>query len=70
MTRFHTRIPLDVLWEHSPEAAKVFTWAGETYYDTDVAPLREIHPGLMDFGTWLDRSGKSRLRAQLDASPA
>ncbi|MEV4110601.1 NmrA family NAD(P)-binding protein [Nonomuraea sp. NPDC049695] len=66
----HTRIPLEVLWEHDPEVAKVFTWADETYYDSDLAPLREAHAGLMDFSAWLDRSGKARLLAQLDSLPA
>jgi len=53
----HTRIPLDVLWEQSPAAAKVFTWANESYYDTDLRPLREAHADLMTFRTWLKRSG-------------
>ncbi|MFG1682663.1 NmrA/HSCARG family protein [Nonomuraea sp. NPDC049269] len=66
----HTQIPLEALWEHNPEVAKVFTWANETYYDTDLAPLRKAHAALMDFTTWLDRSGKARLLAQLDSLPA
>jgi uncharacterized protein YbjT (DUF2867 family) len=66
----HTRVPLDILWEHNPEAAKVFTWANEAYFDTDLVPLRKAHPDLMDFGTWLDRTGKARLLAQLDSLPA
>lgn len=66
----HTHVPLDILWEHDPEVAKVFTWANETYYDSDPEPLRKIHPGLMDFGTWLRQSGRTRLTAQLDSSRA
>jgi len=66
----HTQVPLQALWEHAPEAAKVFTWASERYYDTDVAPLRQAHPGLMDFSTWLNRSGKARLLAHLLSTPA
>ncbi|MFD1540805.1 NmrA/HSCARG family protein [Nonomuraea guangzhouensis] len=66
----HTQIPIEVLWEHNPEVAKVFTWANETYYDTDLAPLRKAHAALMDFGTWLERSGKPRLLAQLESVPA
>ncbi|AQZ62448.1 unnamed protein product [[Actinomadura] parvosata subsp. kistnae] len=65
-----TRVPLEVLWEHAPEVAKVFTWADETYYDTDLAPLREAHAGLMDFTAWLNRSGKARLLAQMEPLPA
>jgi uncharacterized protein YbjT (DUF2867 family) len=66
----HTRVPLDLLWQHNPEAAKVFTWANETYFDTDPATSRTAHPGLMDFATWLDRSGRARLLAELDRAPA
>jgi uncharacterized protein YbjT (DUF2867 family) len=65
----HTQIPLKVLWEHSLEAAKVYTWANETYYDTDLAPLREVFADLTDFDTWLERSGRARLLAQLEALP-
>ncbi|MEV8634241.1 NmrA/HSCARG family protein [Streptosporangium sp. NPDC051023] len=66
----HTQIPLDVLWEHNPEVAKVFTWANATYYDTDLVPLRKTHPDLMDFPAWLNRSGTARLLAQLNSTPA
>ncbi|MDT3439909.1 MULTISPECIES: NmrA/HSCARG family protein [unclassified Pseudofrankia] len=66
----HTQIPLKALWDHAPETAKVFAWANETYYDTDLIPLRKAKAGLMDFSTWLDRSGKARLLAQLDGLPA
>jgi len=65
----HTRVPLKILWEHHPEAAKVFTWANETYYDTDLVPLRTAHADLMDFSNWLHRSGKERLLTQLDPLP-
>ncbi len=64
----HTQIPLEALWEHNAEVAKVFTWANETYYDTDLAPLRKAHAGLMDIRSWLDRSGKALLLTQLEDS--
>jgi uncharacterized protein YbjT (DUF2867 family) len=66
----HTQIPLETLWKHAPEAAKVFTWANERYFDTDLIPLRHAHPGLMDFTNWLNRTGKTRLLAQLESTPA
>ena len=56
--------------DHSSEAAKVFTWANETYFDTDLVALREAFGDLMDFGTWLERSGRARLLTQLEALPA
>ncbi|WP_327092351.1 NmrA/HSCARG family protein [Nonomuraea sp. NBC_01738] len=61
----HTRVPLDVLWEHAPEVAKVFTWADESYYDTDLAPLHASHAGLLGFPAWLSRTGTEKLVAQL-----
>ncbi|OIJ25632.1 NmrA/HSCARG family protein [Nocardioides luteus] len=64
----HSQIPVDLLWQHDPEVAKVFTWADATYYDSDLAPLRKAHPGVMDFATWLDRSGRARLMTQLHAT--
>ena len=66
----HTQIPLETLREHAPEAAKVFTWANERYFDTDLTPLRRAHPGLMDFTVWLNRTGQARLLAQLESAPA
>jgi uncharacterized protein YbjT (DUF2867 family) len=63
----HTQVPLEVLWEQVPEAAKVFTWANERYFDTDLGPLRKAYPGLMDFSDWLSRTGKARLLAQLES---
>jgi uncharacterized protein YbjT (DUF2867 family) len=66
----HAQIPLETLWEHAPTAAKVFTWANERYFDTDLTPLRHAHPGLMDFTVWLNRTGKARLLAQLESAPA
>ncbi|WP_405816178.1 NmrA/HSCARG family protein [Streptomyces sp. NBC_01390] len=64
----HTQIPVDVLWKHDPEVAKVFTWANTTYYDSDLAPLRRAHPGVMDFRAWLNHSGRARLKTQLAAT--
>jgi uncharacterized protein YbjT (DUF2867 family) len=64
----HTQVPLEVLWEQVPEAAKVFTWANERYFDTDLAPLRKAHPGLIDFSSWLNRTGQARLLAQLESA--
>ncbi|MEV6367114.1 NmrA/HSCARG family protein [Micromonospora musae] len=35
-------------------------------WQADVAALRALHPGLMDFDTWLARAGASRITALLD----
>ncbi|NUP51698.1 MAG: NmrA/HSCARG family protein [Catenulispora sp.] len=61
----HNRIPLDVLWQHSPEAAKVFEWVDACYYDSDPATIRKTFPALVDFETWLARSGRELLLGRL-----
>jgi NAD(P)-dependent dehydrogenase (short-subunit alcohol dehydrogenase family) len=38
--------------------------------DTDPVSLRKVQPGLMNFGTWLKRSGKARLLMQLGSMSA
>lgn len=65
----HSRVSLELLWRRSPEAARVFTWANETYFETDPAGLRSIYPDLMDLRVWLNRSGTARVLAQLCPSP-
>jgi uncharacterized protein YbjT (DUF2867 family) len=32
-------------------------------WQADIPALRALHPGLMDFGTWLEREGKARFEA-------
>ena len=64
----HKRVPHEVLWDHNPEVAKVYTWANATYYDADPAAVRALHPGLMDFRNWLERSGRDLLTARLNDS--
>ncbi|MEV7405900.1 NmrA/HSCARG family protein [Streptomyces sp. NPDC091267] len=66
----HTQVPLDALWEHAPEVAKVMAWANETFYDIDLTPVQSTFPDLMNFSTWLERSGKEHLLAQLDCLTA
>ncbi|MBL1094003.1 MULTISPECIES: NmrA family NAD(P)-binding protein [Streptomyces] len=36
--------------------------------DPHGAQAREIHPGRMDFGTWLERTGASQIAAFLDSA--
>ncbi|ETK37533.1 NmrA/HSCARG family protein [Microbispora sp. ATCC PTA-5024] len=36
----------------------------------DIPALRALHPGLMTFGTWLEREGAARFRALLTGRPA
>ncbi|MET9793105.1 NmrA family NAD(P)-binding protein [Streptomyces canus] len=48
----YAQIPIDVLWEHAPEVAKVMGWANETFYAVDLAPVQAAFPDVMDFASW------------------
>ena len=37
---------------------RMFKWFYDVGYGADVEKLREIHPGLMDFNTWLERESQ------------
>ncbi|MCX4853304.1 hypothetical protein [Streptomyces canus] len=45
------------------------TWANKTYYAVDLAPVQAAFPDVMDFATWVERSGRTHLMAQLDNLP-
>jgi uncharacterized protein YbjT (DUF2867 family) len=68
----HAQIPLDVLRKKGAEAAQVFEWFNkEGYrYGVDIPTLRRLYPGLTDFDTWLEREGRSKLKALLGAEAA
>ena len=38
------------------DLALMFEWFNSSGYDADIAALRKIHPGLMDFKTWLKKT--------------
>ncbi|MGW3497346.1 hypothetical protein [Streptomyces sp. NPDC001020] len=46
------------------------TWANGTFHDIGLALVRKAFPGVMDFDSWLDRSGRARLQTQLDSPSA
>lgn len=51
----------------SENVARGYTWLNERKMTlADIPALRELHPGLMDFQTWLDRGGAQQVRAFLD----
>jgi hypothetical protein len=40
----------------------------KTRYELDIPALRALHPGLLDFDTWLAGEGSVRIEALLDAT--
>lgn len=68
MTMGAEQVSLDVIRQHSSEAAATFDWANKEYYSTDLAALRRIHPALMDLRTWLAGAGAAKVDAALAAA--
>lgn len=59
-------VPLEAVRAHSEEAARGIESLNEGRYAlVDTGALRELHPGLLTFGGWLDRTGAARVRALL-----
>ncbi|WP_437877137.1 NmrA family NAD(P)-binding protein [Sorangium sp. So ce513] len=56
----YARIPAEAL-RANPLFERVVEAALKLRVDVDVASLREIHPGLKTFATWLDEGGAARI---------
>jgi uncharacterized protein YbjT (DUF2867 family) len=57
----YVQIPIETLRQQNAEIARSIDFLNETGYTTDIAVLRKLHPGLMDFDTWLKKQGKAKL---------
>jgi uncharacterized protein YbjT (DUF2867 family) len=55
-------IPLDMVRTQSEEAFKAFEFMNREPASVDIAALRVLLPDLADFETWLQTTGKSRLK--------
>lgn len=64
----YVQIPIDTIRALSEDFAYANEWLNEHGYRADLHATREIHPVAMDFGTWLERTGASRIAAFLDSA--
>jgi uncharacterized protein YbjT (DUF2867 family) len=64
----YIQIPMDVIRQMSPAAAVANEWLNEGGYQADIPAVRQLHPGLLDFQTWLDREGAAKIKAYLDSN--
>jgi hypothetical protein len=46
-----------------PQYADYFEWLNVNGCKADIPALHKLHPGLMDFDTWLEKEGKTKLEA-------
>jgi uncharacterized protein YbjT (DUF2867 family) len=63
----NVRLPLEVIRQAGEDFAYAYEWLNERGYRADISLARRLHPGLMDFRTWLARTGAARIAAFLDA---
>jgi uncharacterized protein YbjT (DUF2867 family) len=66
----YVKVPIDTIRQASEDFAFASTWLNERGYRVDIPATRRIHPGLMDFRTWLDATGAAQITAFLDARRA
>ncbi|MFI8939442.1 NmrA/HSCARG family protein [Streptomyces syringium] len=64
----YVQIPIDAIRSLSEDFAYANEWLNEQGYRADIPGTREIHPGAMDFSTWLERTGASQIAAFLDSA--
>jgi uncharacterized protein YbjT (DUF2867 family) len=50
-------LPIAAVRSYSEEMAAMFEWFNTDGYQPDIAGLRKLHPGLLNFSAWLKKSG-------------
>ncbi|MDX3535691.1 NmrA family NAD(P)-binding protein [Streptomyces sp. MB09-01] len=64
----YVQVPIDAIRALSEDFAYANEWLNARGYRADIPATRKIHPTAMDFGTWLERTGASRIAAFLDST--
>ncbi|MEU3429833.1 NmrA/HSCARG family protein [Streptomyces gardneri] len=61
-------VPIEAIRALSEDFAYANEWLNTRGYRADIPATRRIHPGTMDFDTWLERTGASLIAAFLDSA--
>jgi len=64
----YVQVPIDAIRALSEDFAYANEWLNSDGYRADIAAARKIHPAVMDFGTWLERTGAFQIAAFLDST--
>jgi len=59
----YVHIPIDAVRRQNEILARIYEWLNGEGYEVDFPALRSLHPGLMNFDTWLERRGKALFKA-------
>ena len=57
----YVQIPWQAVRDRSEDLYLMYQWFERTGYSADIAGVRKMHPGLLDFGAWLQRGGAQAL---------
>lgn len=55
----YVQIPIETVRQHNETLARIYEWLNVNGYEVDFPTLRNLHPGLMNFATWLEKKGKA-----------
>lgn len=59
----YVQTPIELLRQQNAEIARACEFLNENRSTVDISALRQLHPGLMDFETWLQKEGKAQFAA-------
>ena len=57
----YVQTPWQALRDRSEDLYLMYQWFERTGYSADIAAVRQMHPGLLDFEAWLQRGGARAL---------
>ncbi|MFE1906713.1 NmrA/HSCARG family protein [Streptomyces gardneri] len=63
----YVQVPIEAIRALSEDFAYANEWLNTHGYRADIPATRRIHPGTMDFDTWLERTGASQIAEFLDS---
>jgi uncharacterized protein YbjT (DUF2867 family) len=67
----YVQVPIETIRQQSADFARAFDLINEGKdYPADIPALRKMHPGLMDFDTWLKKVGKAKFEASQSTTSA
>ena len=59
----YVHIPIDAVRRQNEILARIYEWLIGEGCEVDFPAMRSLHPGLMNFDTWLERRGKALFEA-------
>jgi uncharacterized protein YbjT (DUF2867 family) len=64
----YVQIAIESVRQQNAELARAYDFMNERDFKANIPALRELHPGLMDFDTWLEKEGRAKFAASQASS--